>query len=103
MSQLCGHETDATDTAENAHELIAVNNYDAVVADLRLLGAGNGLDVLERQRDKRPSTKRILVTAFFSSDVRDAAERIGAVYMEKPITLSSIMDYIEGRPQCIVA
>jgi two-component system sensor histidine kinase RpfC len=103
MAQMCGHATDATDTAESAYELIAMNNYDAVVADLRLPGKGNGLDALERQRDKSPSSKRVLVTAFFSSDVRDAADRIGAVYIEKPITLSSVMDYIEGRPQCIVA
>ena len=72
-------------------------SFDSVISDLRLPGRINGLDVLKWQNAIAPGRRLLLITAFGSDDVRSETETLGAVYMEKPLTLSELLSIIEGR------
>ncbi len=96
MMEMSGHKVDAADTGEVAIDMIGGNDYAAVISDLRLPGKTNGLDVLALQREKSPGSKLVLVGGFCSVEASESAGKIGALYMEKPLMLSRIMDYIEG-------
>jgi DNA-binding NtrC family response regulator len=79
-------------TGEAALKLMKQANFDIVISDLRLPGIINGLDVLSHCAKSRPGSGLILITAFGSDDVRLEAERLGALYYEKPITLDKLRE-----------
>ena len=72
-------------------------NFDVVISDLRLPGNINGLDVLRHHSKTLPGKRLVLVTAFGSNDVRVAAEELGALYIEKPISMIALLASIERR------
>ena len=71
-------------------DLMAQVNFDVVISDLRLPGSANGLDVLKQCARTRPETGLILITSFGSDDVRSQADKLGALYYEKPISLDEV-------------
>jgi CheY-like chemotaxis protein len=74
-------------TGEEAVRLIkAIDNYDVVITDLRMPGMTNGVDVL--------------TTAFGNDHVQEQAHSLGAVYLEKPISLPELLLTISNvRPR----
>jgi two-component system response regulator RegA len=62
------------------------------VIDLRL-GDGNGLDIVEVMRDKRPDARVIVLTGYGAIATAVAAVKIGAVdYLSKPADATDIMN-----------
>lgn len=62
------------------------------VVDLRLED-GNGLDVVETLRDKRPESKIVVLTGYGAIATAVAAVKIGATnYLSKPADAGDIMD-----------
>lgn len=63
--------------------------YDLVVSDLRL-PIVDGLTVLEDLRERFPATSIILMTAFGDDAARARAERLHAVFLEKPFRMGEL-------------
>ena len=85
-------------TGEAALDLIARVSFDSVISDLRLPGRINGLDVLKHHNATAPGRRLLLITAFGSDDVRSDAHALGAIYMEKPLSLSELVSIIAAHP-----
>jgi DNA-binding response OmpR family regulator len=64
-------------------------SYDLVVSDLRL-PIVDGLTVLEDFRERAPATPLILMTAFGDGAARARAERLGAVFLDKPFPMGEL-------------
>jgi CheY-like chemotaxis protein len=93
----CGYQVVEAETGEDALQLIKdVDNFDVVITDLRMPGMVNGLDVLAYQAKVSPGTGAILVTAFGSEDIKDQARSLGAVFIDKPINLRSLLQEIRN-------
>ena len=75
-------------------KLLSEKSFRVVIADLRLPGLVNGLDILKQQNKQSPGAKLLLVTAFGSDEVRRQTENIGAVYIEKPISLDEVLSIV---------
>jgi DNA-binding NtrC family response regulator len=95
--QRASHNVHQAETGEAAVDLISRINFNTVISDLRLPGRINGIDVLKHQRVRSPGKRLVLVTAFGSDQVQSEAEALGAVYMEKPLSLSDLLLSIEPQ------
>ena len=63
--------------------------FDLVVSDLRL-PIVNGITVLEDLRERAPATRMILMTAFGDDASRMRAERLHAVFLDKPFRMGEL-------------
>ncbi len=86
-------------TCKDAMAQVFTNNYDLVLLDMRM-SDGNGMDVLQRIKAKRPELRVVIVTGYASIDTAVEAIRNGASdYMAKPFTpdeLYSITNRVLG-------
>jgi DNA-binding NtrC family response regulator len=85
-----------TDNGEAALELISRINFEVVISDFRLPGKVNGLDVLKYQNGRDSGKRLILITAFGSEQAQAEAAAVGALYLEKPISLRDLLDTIQS-------
>ncbi len=94
-----GLAVDTAETLENALELLLMNRYHAVIADVRLGGAFSreGLEVLRFVRAQGTKTRVIIMTGYGSEDVRREALGLGAdQYFEKPVSFIRLSEAL-GR------
>jgi DNA-binding NtrC family response regulator len=89
-----GHSVREADTAEAAIDLIRRHDFKTVISDLRLPSEMNGLDVLKHQYQTDPGKRLILITGFGSNEVQSAAKQLGAVYLEKPLSMRGLLSYL---------
>jgi DNA-binding response OmpR family regulator len=78
---------------EEALSLVAANDYDILIADLRLSGTSSeeGLDVIRAARAHNATTRIILLTAYRTSAVDENAHAFGAdVLLQKPKPLPEL-------------
>lgn len=88
------YEVTVANDGETALSLVKSRTYDVVVLDIRLPGI-NGLDVLIKIKELRPSTKVIMMTAYGSSDIKEKAKARGSLYyIEKPFEISQLRELI---------
>jgi len=92
---MAAHKVSQAETGEAAVELISQVPFDIVISDFRLPGRVNGIDVLKHQSEKAPGKRLVLMTAFGSDEVQSEAKRLGAIYIEKPLSLSNLLSSIE--------
>jgi DNA-binding response OmpR family regulator len=96
--QRATHNVYGAESGEAALDLMARMSFNSVISDFRLPGKINGLDVLNHQNATTPGRRLVLITAFGSDDVRSEARALGAVYMEKPLSLHELLSTIEAHP-----
>jgi DNA-binding NtrC family response regulator len=73
-------------TCKDALNQVFSRDYDLVLLDMRM-SDGNGIDVLQRIKAKRPDLRVVIVTGYASIDTAVEAIRNGASdYMPKPFT-----------------
>jgi DNA-binding NtrC family response regulator len=73
-------------TCKDAMAQIFANDYDLVLLDMKM-SDGNGMDVLQRIKAKKPELRVVIVTGYASIDTAVEAIRKGASdYMPKPFT-----------------
>ncbi len=80
-----------------ADGLLAANEYDAVITDLRLGGDDEteGLQIIRLVRERQPRAKTILLTAYGSPTVEAEAIALGVDrYVQKPIGLLTLSQMI---------
>jgi CheY-like chemotaxis protein len=73
-------------TCKDALNRVFAQNYDLVLLDLKM-SDGNGMDVLQKIKAKRPDLRVVIVTGYGSADTAEEAIQKGASdYMPKPFT-----------------
>ncbi len=88
------YEVTTTNDGESALDLMQREPYDAVVLDIRLPGI-NGLDMLVRIKERHPTTKVIMMTAYGSSEIKEKAKARGSLYyIEKPFEIDQMRGLI---------
>jgi len=88
-----GYEVDCAREQAEAEALLARNHYACVITDLRLSPAhGNaGLEIVAHVRERSPSTRTIILTAYGSPATEWDALRHGAgAFFHKPTPLSEL-------------
>lgn len=90
-----GHIVDTAEDGESAFVLLAEREYDLVLTDLKMPGAG-GLEVLAAVKRREPSTQVILMTAYASTDTALRAMKDGARdYITKPFKVDELLVQID--------
>ena len=85
-----GHQVETASDGDNALAKLNLENYDVMIIDLRLPGR-DGLSVLKEVREKNPSAKVIIITAYPSFESKMEAMRRGAIdYLQKPFDLDHL-------------
>lgn len=86
-----GFSVQVSYSKDNAFALIEKNNYDVVLSDFRL-GNTDGREILNKVREKDPTTQVIIITGY--SDVKIAVDviKLGAFdYITKPLLPDEIL------------
>nr|MBA3884527.1 response regulator [Acidobacteriota bacterium] len=69
--------------------------FDALVTDVRL-GEYNGLQLAVIARDLQPNIRIIVYSGYNDPVLREEAERIGAVYLVKPVPSRQLLEIIRN-------
>ncbi len=88
-----GYGVTTARTGEEALEIVARQDFDLVILDVRLPGK-TGIRSLQEMKETKPGIKAIIITAYASPELRTEAMKLGAIdYLSKPIA----PDQLEGR------
>lgn len=86
-----GYDVDLADTGLIALNKFRAQNFDLMVADLRLPDI-DGMEVIEHVRESRPETKVVIITGYPSVATAVRAVKIGVSdYLRKPFTDDEFM------------
>lgn len=93
-----GYQVDTADCRPEAEALVQRNQYDVVIADLRLSDEGEeGLDILSTVRARSPRSRVIILTAFGTPTVESLVEqRAGDRLLMKPVPLQELSAIVAG-------
>lgn len=83
-------------TAEAALELLGQEHFDVVISDLHMPGMG-GVEFLEQVALFSPTTRRILITAYDSTLLRERIVGLVHAYLPKPFTLRSFIQVVQHQ------
>ncbi len=85
---------EAVESAEAALDRLEHINFDVVVTDFKLPGM-SGLELLEHVRQRCPSTRTILITAYGTAQVEDRGRRLADVYLPKPFGMRDFISTVQ--------
>ncbi len=86
-----------TGKIEEAEEALSAHKVDLVLADIRLSGVHGyeGLRLLDLVKKSSPGTKIIIMTAYGTAELREAAYEKGAYhYYEKPVDINDLVEKV---------
>src|SRR5262249_921882 len=82
-----GYTVDAVDSGESCREQVVRQPYDVILLDIWLPGI-DGLDTLERLRERRIETPVIMISGHGNVELAVRATKLGAFdFIEKPLSL----------------
>ena len=91
-----GYNCVTTPTGEEALKKLSMDNFDAMLLDLKLPGI-SGMDVLKEAKSTHPETAVIVVTAAGDAQTAVEAMKIGAIdYITKPFELERVNSSVEA-------
>ena len=91
-----GYQVDWAATGEAALDAFWSGRFDLLVADIRLPDI-DGMEVIERVKDKEPDTPVVIITGYPSMSSAIKAVKIGATdYLRKPFTEEEFMTAVDG-------
>ena len=89
-----GYEVTSAGSAETASDLLAMEQFDAVLLDLMLPGRG-GMEVLQDIRREQPLVPVLMMTAFSSVENAVEAMKLGAFhYLPKPFKNEEVLNLV---------
>jgi DNA-binding NtrC family response regulator len=95
IAQSLGFVAYIADSAEQAFRLLETQNFDAVLLDLRLPGAG-GLEAMRRIKERRPEAIVVVVTGYATVQSAVQAMKNGAYdYVTKPFSVDELKLLLE--------
>lgn len=83
-------------SAEAALEVMGEEHFDVVISDLHMPGIG-GVEFLEQVALFSPTTRRILITAYDSTLLRERIVGLVHAYLPKPFTLRSFIQVVQHQ------
>jgi bidirectional [NiFe] hydrogenase diaphorase subunit len=90
-----GYDVHTAEDGEQAMKTVAEQEFGLLILDLRLPGK-DGLEVLKEAREKQPTIKGIIITAYPSVETAVEAVKRGAIdYLPKPFDLNYLEEVIE--------
>jgi len=92
-----GHKVDTACNGANAREMIGSNNYDLIIADIRMPGALSGIDLYRWTEGARPALKDriVFVTGdILADDTRKFLEETKKPCLSKPFEISDYMGIV---------
>jgi DNA-binding response OmpR family regulator len=95
--QQAGEDVTARSSFEEARQALKDRTFDALITDVRL-GAFNGLQLAVMARDMHPEIKLIVFSGFDDPVLRADADKIGAVYLVKPVASGELLKLLRGQP-----
>jgi len=91
-----GYDVDVADTGQGALDKFMASEFDLLVADLRLPDM-DGMDVIQRVREKRPKTNVVIITGYPSVSSAVQAVKMGVSdYLRKPFTEDEFKAAVRG-------
>jgi DNA-binding NtrC family response regulator len=93
------YKFDICESVEEAELFLNINNYFAIISDVRFSGSGNedGIGFVSAVREIQPDAKVILVTGYGSDELKATVDKLGAShYFEKPVTPSIILNVLRS-------
>jgi DNA-binding NtrC family response regulator len=87
-----GYRPFEADSAQTALELLAREDFYAVITDFSLEGKVTGLDILRCYEQVSPGGRKILV-----SDTPNSAQSDGAYCLQRPLSLSNLLLAVKNR------
>jgi two-component system response regulator AtoC len=85
-----GYAVNGAESGEKAMQLLALDNYDIIVADL-FLPDSNGIEILKKVKGNSPDTEVILITGHASAETAVKAMKEGAFdYITKPLNFDEL-------------
>jgi len=89
-----GMEVATSNSGGDALDLVDRDAYDVVVLDLQMPGM-DGIEVLERIKQRRPDIQVVLLTGHATVEKGVEAIKLGALeFLEKPVDLSTLSEII---------
>lgn len=90
-----GHEVTTTQDGNEVIKILQTDQQiDLLLSDVRMHPM-NGMELLEKSKKIRPSLPVILLTAYFSKESREKAEKLGArELLPKPFDMKILLDSI---------
>ena len=96
-----GFEVDSADSFASALEIIAKQNYDYAIVDMRLTD-GSGLELIKKLQINSPETKSLLLTGYGNIATAVAAIKSGAIdYLPKPAEVDQIYDALTNSKEAL--
>jgi two-component system response regulator (stage 0 sporulation protein F) len=92
-----GYRVDCAQELEEAKRLLAQVQYALAILDLRLIGSHGteGLELVEYARQRYPSTRVIILTAYGSPETKREALRRGAdAFLHKRMSLPEVAQMV---------
>ncbi|UES47083.1 ActR/PrrA/RegA family redox response regulator transcription factor [Roseibium aggregatum] len=94
-----GFTTETADSVQDAAGKIAQNAPAFAIVDMRLED-GNGLDVIEQLRQRRPDARAIVLTGYGNIATAVTAVKLGAIdYLAKPADPDDIVAALARKPE----
>jgi CheY-like chemotaxis protein len=90
------YEVQHCTSGEDALQFISQQHFDLIISDLRMPGI-DGLELLERVGKISPKTRKVLITAYDSSDVRADLKEIVDAYLPKPFRLGHFITLVQEQ------
>jgi DNA-binding NtrC family response regulator len=84
------YKVEISPVAEMALKKLRQEQYDLIITDLRMSGMG-GLELLQHARQLNPEARTMLITAYGSREIQNAAHGLGAEYLAKPFGLQEFL------------
>lgn len=89
MLQIQGCPSEICETAEEALPVALSARVTVIITDYRLPGM-NGLELVRRIFRERSVVRAVLISANADDDTRDAARRLGAEFLAKPVDFAAL-------------
>ncbi len=94
-----GFVTEIAESVEEAIGRVEAHPPAFAVVDMRLMD-GNGLDVIERLRERRPEARAVVLTGYGNIATAVTAVKLGAIdYLAKPADADEIVLALTRDPQ----
>jgi DNA-binding NtrC family response regulator len=95
-----GEEVVACNTFGDAREALKTEHFDVLILDVRL-GDFNGLQLALIGRERNPDARIIVFSGYTDAVLEAEAERIGAIFVTKPVYPDQLIELIRKKDHTI--